>query len=85
MKVKFTKASQRDKELVTLRVKQLPSQDGLFFRKGMRFIVTIEGVETIFSVNRDNLSMTTKAFPRRCRLPSVGKPVFYNCTEVEVV
>ena len=84
MKVKFTKASQTGHQ-VTLRVKQIPAHRELFFKKGKRFIVTIEGAETVFTVNREDQTMVTKAFPRYCKLPSVGRPVSYNATLIEEV
>lgn len=81
-KVKFTKASEKDKDLVTLTVAQLTPGDtnfkNRFFTHGREFVVSVEGVPVVFTVNRQGRTLSTKGFPRRLRLPKVGKPVQYN-------
>lgn len=92
MKIKFTKASQKDKTLVTVQLSQFDDTDLDFvpgtFSKGEELILVIEGQPTIFRVNRvktngkGNITAASHTFPRFLRLPSVGKPVFADVSDV---
>jgi len=83
MKVKFTRASKNDKTLVTVRLSQLPYDivGGEPISKGDHIKLSVDGVVTVFVVNRldkngNPITAATHAFPRTCRLPRVGKPVY---------
>ena len=90
MKVKFTKASKNDKTLVTVSLAQFENSELDFvpgtFNKGEEIVLVVEGVPTLFYVNRLSkkgraITAATHCFPRFLRLPSVGKPVFSNVTD----
>jgi hypothetical protein len=90
MKVKFTKASKNDKTLVTVSLVQFKNTELDFvpgtFEKGEEIILVIEGVPTLFYVNRLSkkgraTTAATHCFPRFLRLPSIGRPVFFNVTD----
>ena len=93
MRTKFTKASQKDKTLVTVSLAQFDKEDenGVFERTQMAVgdavYMRVEGQSVIFEVNRvrDGKATTavTHCFPRFLRLPRVGRPVFAQVTEVE--
>ncbi len=81
---KFTCKSENDKHLVTISV---PEWEGkrvsakrkkLLYRKGMSYTCTVNGLLTVFTVNRDGESLSTRAFPRGLEMPTVGNPVFYE-------
>jgi hypothetical protein len=92
MKIKFTKASQKDKTLVTVQLSQFEGTELDFvpntFSKGEECILVIEGQPTIFRINRvktngkGSITAASHTFPRFLRLPSVGRPVFANVTDV---
>lgn len=86
MKIKFTKASLKDNKLVTVSLIALVSTRA--FRpadnkwgpvtnlpRGSRFSIKVDGVDTVFVVNRVGRTATTRGFPRHLRLPSVGRAV----------
>ena len=91
-KIKFTKASRKDATLVTVALKQFaPTQEDVAndlyfaaveFEKGEKLVLVIEGVPTIFTVNRKGRTAVTYSLPRFLRLPQVGRPVFAKVTEV---
>ena len=92
MKAKITKRSKKDGTLVTIPLQQL-LQDTEFtfplgaYRCGEEVTVVVDGVPTIFFLtrpNRDGLptAMTTRALPRHIRLPSVGRPVYAEISEI---
>lgn len=91
MKVKFTKASQKDGTQVTLNLAQLDeiSDVRIFAATGSRVLMYVDGVPTVFTVNRERngvaFTATTRAFPRHLRLPSVGRPVSALVASVEVI
>ena len=85
MRTKFTKASRKDKTLVTVSLAQLENEENFtLFRSEVfinsRLIIDIDGHEVVFYVNRvrDGLATTavTHCFPRFMRLPQVGRPVY---------
>ena len=82
--VKFTKASKRDNDLVTVSLKQFTENTSDLYA-GTLLAVNVENVETLFTVNRSGRTATTRSFPRRLRLPSVGKPVVYNVRSVRIL
>ena len=91
MKMKFTKASKNDGTLVTVSLGQFgPTRDesldlyfhGFDLKKGEELVITIEGVPTIFKINRKGRTAATYCFPRFLKLPSVGRPVFADVTDV---
>lgn len=87
MKVKFTSQSKNDGTYVTINLAQL---DNLISRSGYlpgdKIIVTIEGEDTVFKINRLRKyvarTAATHCFPRFLRLPKVGQPVFAEVTGV---
>ena len=101
-KVKFTRASKKDKHTVTVRVNELFSaylsktdnsydSDVLLERsvlcsnviKGDKFLLNVAGVETVFTVNRANLTTaSTNAFPRKLKLPNVGAAALHNVKNI---
>lgn len=110
MRTKFTKASKKDKTLVTLNLAQFnlfedTSGTGQWssisytiesqcpfeaersnLRVGDVLLVTIDGNQVPFTVNRVRKGMATTAvthcFPRYLRLPQVGRPVYADTTEI---
>lgn len=91
MKVKFTKRSKKDKDLVTLQLSQFGEEDLPLFpyyarSVGDEMIVVIEGIPTVFTFCRPNTDgiptcATSRGFPRRFRLPTVGHPVYADVSE----
>ncbi len=85
--MKFTKASKKDKTLTTVSLNELKEAgvelidfEGVDYsptdlHQGDEFILTVDGVKTVFRANRTGKTATTKAFPRHLKLPTVGKPV----------
>ena len=91
MKTKFTKASKKDKTLVTVSIGQFDADEDLLvyghFDQGDELILVIDSVPTIFTVNRlsdkgDIITAATKCFPRHLRLPAVGRPTYAEVTEI---
>ena len=87
MKAKFTKASSKDRFLVTVSLSQLDDLGVRIFNPYAKkwvcptevpltaeFVLTLDGVRTVFVVNRENRTATTKTFPRHLRMPKVGQP-----------
>lgn len=94
-KVKFTKASKKDGSLVTVSLTELANfVDTLLIdyttcftspkdlSLGQEFILTVAGVRTLFTVNREGRTATTKTFPRKLRMPSVGRPILATVDNV---
>lgn len=84
-KIKFTKASKKDGNLVTVSLIALDkgdvvvgNADPTYLCQGEEFILEVNGIPTLFQVNREGRTATTKSFPRKIRLPSVGRPMFAN-------
>lgn len=88
MKIKFTKASKKDKYLVTVNLHELDSNGVIIscpiagtniqssdLSRGDAFVLYVDNEPTVFRVNREGRTATTKNFPRYLRGPSVGKPV----------
>ena len=91
MKTKFTKASKKDKTLVTVTLAQFDSNEDLrFVRHGMQYgdelCLSIDGQPTIFKVNRirngSAITATTHCFPRYLRLPTTQRAVFAEVDQV---
>jgi hypothetical protein len=91
MKAKFTKASKKDGILVTVSLGQFSPHEDLIvvgpYECGQEIRVVIDGVPTLFRVNRTNkrgnaVTATTKCFPRHLRLPTVGRPTYAEVTEI---
>ena len=84
MKGKFTQASKKDKFLVTTRLKSLVKPKDLKnLNKGDELILVVEGVPTVFTVNRKDLSTAaTNAFPRKLVIPQVGNAIEYTVNDV---
>lgn len=92
--MKFTKASRKDKYLVTVSLPALKKEGVLILDgfedymaitdlfHGDEFILVIDDVRTLFRVNRAGKTATTKTFPRHLRLPSVGKSIAANVFDV---
>ena len=91
MKTKFTKASKKDGLTVTLNLAQLDEISDVRYGTviGDRILMELDGVPTVFIVNRERndiaLTAVTRAFPRHLRLPSVGRPVSATVALVEVI
>lgn len=96
MKVKFTKASKKDSALVTVSLKELDDVVSILdctgrdgnpseLEKASEFVLAVDGVRTVFTVNRSNKTATTKAFPRTLKMPSVGKPIYAEVSNVGVL
>jgi len=97
--IKFTSASKKDKNKVTVTVNQLENiaeSDGVpstFLTKNSRIVVTIrhgrKNYEILFVPNRFNDGCATTAatdvWPRDLTLPRVGKSVSYNVRGVTYV
>ena len=89
MRTKFTKASQKDKTLVTVNLAQFDAE-GVLNRSHMVvgdvISLRIDGQDVMFWVNRvrDGKAATavTYCFPRYLRLPRVGRPIFAQVTEL---
>lgn len=85
MKTKFTKASQKDKTLVTVSLAQFDEESGPYgFNRSDYLLddvvhVLIDGWDVAFVVNRvrDGKAATavTHCFPRYLPLPRIGRPV----------
>lgn len=90
MRTKFTKASQKDKTLVTVNLAQFDTDMSIVHRSycgaSDTLTLVIEGQAVVFKINRyrNDLAVTavTHCFPRFLRLPRVGRPVFAEVTEV---
>ena len=85
--IKFTSASAKDNDLVTVTISQFFTNEGGsgFLPKGTRLVLNVKGVDTLFTVNRANRTACTRSFPRRLKLPKTGKPVSYEVKYVEVL
>jgi hypothetical protein len=87
MKIRFTKASKRDNTLVTVSLTALAKSARAFrpadnkwgpvtnLPRGSRFSIKVDGVDTVFVVNRVGKTAATKGFPRHLRLPSLSRAV----------
>ena len=101
-KIKCTKASSKDSVKVTTRINELfdafpvdladsetllkRSQLFSSLSKGDRLLVNVNGVDTVFTVNRADLSTAaTDAFPRKLAMPSVGSPVLVNVKSISLI
>lgn len=73
--VKFTKASRKDGDLVTIRTSQI-SDAGPITQPYV--VLKIEGVETLFKTSRGGTTLSTRSFPSRLWGPEVGSPVNYD-------
>ena len=88
MRTKFTKASQKDKTLVTVNLAQFHElvMGWDSYSIGDTVVLRIDGEETIFRVNRIRndkaVTAVTHCFPRFLRLPQIGRPVYAQVTEV---
>lgn len=90
MKTKFTKASKTDKTLVTVTLAQFDNTEHAIVRSmletGEQIVLDIEGVPTIFTVNRmrkqSGVTATSHCFPRFLRLPTIGRPTYANVDQV---
>lgn len=84
MKTKFTKASQKDKTLVTVSLAQFDEAMGSGWRNNLsigsniRLIVSHQEVAFVVNRIRDGKAITavTHCFPRYLPLPRVGRPVY---------
>lgn len=80
MKVKFTKASSKDSTLVTVTLDQFDDNWLTSHKKGDYVTIEVDGVPTIFVVNRIRngkaRTAVTYGFPRHLRLPTVGRPTY---------
>lgn len=92
MRVKFTKASKKDKTLVTVHLAQFDEEfDDLSgdWRSEIDDVIrlTIDGQEVAFTVNRVRdgkaITATTHCFPRYLTLPRIGHPTYAQVTEVK--
>ena len=81
-KARFTRSSPGDRDLVTIRISQLSPYTGNYYSKGTRVILNVDGIDTLFTVNRANETLSTRSFPRRFRLPRVGKPVYHSIKDI---
>jgi hypothetical protein len=82
--MKFTRASKKDKTLVTVSLSALDNEVNLSVNgpeilfvelmQGDEFILTVDKVRTLFRVNREGKTATTHSFPRALRLPTVSRP-----------
>lgn len=74
--LKFKSAAANDNgKRVTLSVPELCTKFKLnkeLFAKGKKFVFKIEGIESLWYVNRDKTTLTTKGFPRGLEKPTVG-------------
>lgn len=90
MQAKFTRASKKDNDLVTVSLAQFVHDDidgGRDFEAGMEVVIVIEGIPVLFKASRNNeygyaTTASTRCFPRSLRLPRVGRPVYAEVTEV---
>lgn len=88
MRTKFTKASQKDKTLVTVNLAQF--EESVLVRScvaiGDSICLRVDGQDVLFQVNRVRggraATAVSHCFPRFLRLPRVGRPVFAQVTEV---
>lgn len=88
MKTKFTKASAKDKTLVTVSLSTL-EDGGIVIKdvngragnptellKGDNFVLEVDGVPTVFTVNREGKTARTHSLPRHLRLPTLKRPTY---------
>ena len=52
---------------------------------GNMVLMDIEGVTTVWRVNRANETLVTDAFPSKLRLPKVKKPVEYKVSNIKPI
>ena len=80
--LKFVSAStNEDGKRVTLSVNELCKNFHIAksgFTKGKKFILTIDGTESFWYVNRNLATLTTKGFPAQLDKPETGAPEFYS-------
>ena len=84
--IAFTKASKKDGTLVTVSLTALDTagvvieqKKPIMFQeldKTDEFILHIDGVPTVWSVNREKKTAASRGFPRHLRLPRVGSPTY---------
>ena len=86
MKIKFTKASKKDKNLVTVSlfaldkvgVKVKDRYGTVDYPTGLskhsEFVMSVDDELIVFTVNRSFKTATTKSFPRHLKMPRVGRP-----------
>lgn len=92
MKTKFTKASQKDKTLVTVSLAQFDEVSGPYGYDRSYILLNdtvhllIDNQEVAFVVNRvrDGKAITavTHCFPRYLPLPRIGRPVYAETSGV---
>ncbi len=94
MIVKITNASKKDRFKATISLKALERGDfeildtngcsgsPLELSQGDEFIAAVDGVKTVFIVNREGRTACTKALPRLFRMPAVGKPIYASVDPV---
>jgi hypothetical protein len=89
MRTKFTRASRKDKTLVTVSLAQFDEEDVLDrSRMSMGDYITlyVDGEPVTFAVNRVRDGKATTAvshcFPRFLRLPRIGRPIYAQVTEL---
>lgn len=79
--LKFVSASSNeDGKRVTLSVTELCDKFNLDkgqFTKGKKVVLRVGGVESLWYVNRDKKTLTTKGFPAALEKPVTGEPQFY--------
>jgi hypothetical protein len=91
MKTKFTKASQKDKTLVTVNLAQFDEDIGYEWRDNLsvgsyvRLIINHQEVAFVVNRVRDGKGITavTHCFPRFLTLPRIGRPTYAQVTEVD--
>ena len=91
MKVKFTKRSQKDKDLVTVSLSQFRGTEFEYYatehwRLDNTLILSVEGIPVVFTFSRrdkngDPTVLTSRGLPRSIRLPRVGRPIYAEVTE----
>jgi len=78
----FRSASRNENgKRVTLSVPALCTAfnlDRSTFVQGRKFILTVEGVESFWYVNRDQRTLTTKGFPAKLDRPRIGNNKTYG-------